>query len=103
MNAKDSIYNLFLDGTLALKTATEICKILQIPYREKKRLTDILDDLLEEGKIFQNKGGRYGTSEQLGLIVGTVSGNERGFAFVVPEDKELYEKDFFIPPKNQPN
>ncbi len=100
MNAKDSIYKLFLDGTLSKVTPSEICKILQMPYSEKKRLLSILDELVEEGKIFENNGGRYGTSEQLGLIAGTISGNERGFAFLVPEDKTLYEKDFFIPPKS---
>ena len=100
MNAKEHIYNLFLDGTLSKRTSTEICKILQIPYRERKRLTDLLDVLIKEGKIFQNNAGQYGTYQQLGLIAGTINGNERGFAFLIPEDKTLYEKDFFLPPKN---
>ncbi len=100
MNAKESIMNLFRDGTFAGKTATEICKIINIPYREKKRLTDLLDDLCERGEIYQNDGGRYGTIEQLGLIKGTLNGNERGFAFLIPEDKTAYENDFFIPHKN---
>ena len=100
MNAKDSIFEKFQDGSFAGKTASEICKILQIPYREKKRLTDLLDALMDEGKIYQNDGGRYGTIEQLGLIKGVLTGNERGFAFLVPEDKQAYEKDFFIPHRN---
>ena len=100
MNAKDSIFEKFCDGTFAGKTSSEICKILQIPYREKKRLTDLLDALMDEGKIYQNDGGRYGTIEQLGLIKGVLSGNERGFAFLVPENKNDYEKDFFIPHRN---
>ena len=99
MNAKESLFSAFEDGGLAGKTATEILKILGIPYREKKRLLDLLDSLCEEGKLFQNDGGRYGTIEQLGLIKGTISGNERGFAFLVPEDRESYKNDFFIPPK----
>ncbi len=100
MNAKDSIFQSFQEGIFSGKTATEICKILGIPYREKKRLTDLLDALCEEGKLFQNNGGRYGTIEQLGLIKGTLNGHERGFAFLIPEDKELYSGDFFIPHKN---
>ena len=100
MNAKESLLGQFQDGTLAGKNVTEICKILQIPYREKKRLTDLLDALCEEGEIFQNDGGRYGTTEQLGLVKGVISGNERGFAFLVPEDRNAYENDFFIPHKN---
>ena len=100
MNAKESIFEKFNDGTFAGKTSAEICKILQIPYREKKRLTDILDALEKEGRIYQNDGGRYGTIEQLGLIKGVIVGNERGFGFLVPENKTDYEKDFFLPPKN---
>lgn len=97
MNAKEHIYSLFQDGTLANKTVTEICKTLSIPYREKKRVEDLLNDLQKEGKIFQNQGSRYGTNEQLGFIKGKLCGNERGFAFLVPDDKTQYAGDFFIP------
>ena len=100
MNAQDRLYALFQDGTLAKKTETEICKILQLPYREKGRLIDVLEKLCAAGKIYQNRGGRYGTIEQLGLIKGVLSGNERGFAFLVPDDKEKYSNDFFIPHKS---
>lgn len=100
MNAREKLFSLFENGTLAGKTATEICKILQMPYREKKRLTDLLDELCNEGKLYQNDGGRYGTIAQLSLVKGKISGHERGFAFLVPEDKTTYPDDFFIPPKN---
>ncbi len=99
MSASERIYERFLDGTLSGKTVSEICKILNIPYRERTRLIPLLNELCEEGKLFLSDGGRYGTSEQLGLIKGTISGNERGFAFLIPDDKELYENDFFIPRK----
>ena len=66
MNAKESILEKFHDGTLACKTLAEILKILQIPYREKQRLSAVLSALCKDGKLYQNNGGRYGTSEQLG-------------------------------------
>ena len=100
MNAKESLLSAFEEGTLAGKTASEILKILGIPYREKNRLIDLLNKLIDEGKLFQNDGGRYGTIEQLGLIKGVLRGNERGFAFLIPENKDLYENDFFIPHKS---
>ena len=100
MSSKEKLFALFLDGTLAGKTVTEILKILQIPFREKNRVTQLLDELCDEGLLYQNDGGRYGTIEQLGLIKGKISGHERGFAFLVPDDKDNYEKDFFIPHKN---
>ena len=100
MNAKESLLSAFQNGTLAQKNITEICKLLQIPYRERKRLLDLLDSLIKDGVLYQNDGGRYGTIEQLGLIKGTLRGNERGFAFLIPDDKEQYPNDFFIPHKN---
>jgi len=100
VNAKESLFSSFEDGTLAGKTMTEILKILQIPYREKNRLFDLLQALCDEGKIYRNDGGRYGTIAQLGLIKGTICGNERGFAFLTPEGQERNENDYFIPHKN---
>ena len=97
MNAHDFLLQKFRDGTLANQTVGEICKALNTPYRDKKRIIALLDDLCQDGLIFQNDGGRYGTIEQLGLIKGTISGNERGFGFLVPEDKEKHPDDLFIP------
>ncbi len=94
MRSQDKIYSLFQNGTLARKTEAEICKILGLPYREKSRLQEMLSSLCKEGKIYQNDGGRYGTIEQLGLIKGTLRGNERGFAFLIRDDGE---EDCFIP------
>ncbi len=100
MSAQDKLLAMFTDGTLSGKTVTDILKILQIPFREKKRIVDLLDELVEEGKLYQNGGGRYGTIEDLGLIKGKINGNERGFAFLIPEDKSTYPDDFFLPPKS---
>ena len=99
MNIAERIYGLFLDGTLANKNITEICKSLSVPYRERNRLLPILGELCDEGKLYKTENGKYGTSEQLGLIKGVISGNERGFGFLVPIDKTQYPNDFFIPRK----
>ncbi len=100
MGLHEKLLSLFLDGELSNATAGEILKALNLPYREKQRLVSALDELCEKGKLFQNDGGRYGTIEQLGLIKGTISGHERGFAFLIPDDKDTYKKDFFIPKKS---
>ena len=81
-------------------TAGDICRVFAIPFREKKRLTTVLDKLVDDGLIFQDNGGRYGTAEALGLIRGKISGNERGFAFLVPYDKATHPEDYFLPRKN---
>ncbi|MBQ8320250.1 MAG: ribonuclease R [Clostridia bacterium] len=99
MSAKQTLLDAFLQGSIGGKTVTEICKILGIPYKEKKRLQAVLDELCKEEAIYLSPEGKYGTAKQLGLICGTVNGNERGFGFLVPDDKELYDGDFFLPPK----
>jgi len=99
LSVKERIFERFLDGSLANKNVAEICKILSIPYRERTKLLPILSELCEEGKLYKTETGKFGTSEQLGLIKGKISGNERGFGFLVPDDKEKYPHDFFIPRK----
>ncbi len=100
MNATQSLLRQFQNGSLEKKNITEILKILQIPYREKNRVIDLLTELVKEGELYQNDEGRYGTSAGLGLIKGKISGHERGFAFLIPENGTLYEQDFFLPRKN---
>ncbi len=97
MNAKLSLLEQFHNGTLAGKGIDGICKTLNIPYREKSRLLPLLNELIKEGELFQTPEGNYGTPEQLRLIKGVLRGNERGFAFLIPEDKELCPDDIFIP------
>lgn len=99
MSAKDLIFERFETGELAANTLADICKKLHIPYREKNRLASLLDDLCKDGRLYLDDLGRYGTAAQLGLIEGEICGNERGFAFLVPKDKETYADDFFIPRK----
>lgn len=97
MNAKQSLLEQFHNGSLAGKSIDGICKTLQIPYREKNRLLGLLSELIKDGELFQTPDGSYGTPEQLRLIKGVLRGNERGFAFLIPENKELYPDDVFIP------
>ena len=97
MSAKELIFQRFENGELSADTLQQICRKLNIPYRERNRLASLLDELCKDGKIFLDDLGRYGTAQSLGLIQGTVQGNERGFAFLMPTDKELYPNDFFIP------
>ena len=97
MSAKELIFERFENGELSALTLVQICKKLNIPYRERNRLASLLDELCKDGKIFLDDLGRYGTAQSLGLIEGIVQGNERGFAFLMPSDTQTYEEDFFIP------
>ena len=99
MSIREQLLTAFEEGSISKMTANEICRVFAIPYREKKRLTDVLDRMVDDGLIYQDNGGRYGTASSLGLIKGKICGNERGFAFLLPEDKTLHPDDYFIPRK----
>ena len=97
MNIRQQLLQAFEEGKINRMTASDICRVFAISYREKKRLTQVLDTLVDEGLIYKDNGGRYGTATALGLIKGKISGNERGFAFLVPEDREAHPDDYFLP------
>ncbi len=97
MSPKERILEYFLDGTFAKFTDDEVCEYLGVKGKEKFQIRKILHDLCESGKLCRDYFFHYGTPEQLGAIKGTVSAHEKGFAFLMPDDKSL--PDFFIPPK----
>ncbi|KAA0258260.1 ribonuclease R [Deferribacter autotrophicus] len=72
-------------------------QILYLSGIEKKVLRKTLRTLIIEGKIIKFKNGKYAPCEVLDLVIGTVDGHPDGYAFLIPEDKEL--EDVFIPPK----
>ena len=73
--------------------AKEIAALLNIPRSQREELKEVLDALVEEGKIGLCKRGKYGKPEQF-AVQGIFSGNSRGFGFVTVEGME---RDVFIP------
>ena len=94
MNAKNTLLQKIRDGSFALLTEDEIAKKLHLKGKAAFAVGDLLRSLAREGEIYCDMRGRYGTAEQFGAIRGTISGNERGFGFFVPDDPEL--EDLFI-------
>ena len=50
MSSSEKLLALFENGELANVTVNEICKTLQIPYREKGRVLSLLDELCKDGR-----------------------------------------------------
>lgn len=94
MNAKQSILEKIKDGSFALMTDEQIARKLRLKQRESSVLRDMLHQLVREGELLCDSSYRFGTAQQFGAKRGTISGNERGFAFFMPEDGS---GDLFIP------
>jgi ribonuclease R len=78
----------------------EICKALGLYADfERKECLKALKALEKEGCVyFDKKTKKYRNSVKASAIKGKISGNKRGFAFVIPEDNS--RPDIFISPKN---
>ena len=74
----------------------EIATVLQIPREQRSELKEVLDALVEEGKISLSKRGKYSKGMSVRLK-GSFQANARGFGFVMPEDGS---EDVFIPEEN---
>ena len=95
MDVKQSLLAKIRDGSFALLTDEQISKKLRLGKKEALGLRNILNSLCREGELLCDSRYRYGTAAQFGAIRGTVSGNERGFGFLVPDDPAL--SDLFLP------
>ena len=95
MNAKQTLLQKIKDGTFALLTDDAIAKKLRLKGKAAEVLGEMLRSSVREGVLCCDLRGRYGTAEQFGAIRGTISGNERGFGFFVPDDPN--RDDLFIP------
>ncbi len=94
MNAKQSILEKIKDGSFALMTDEQIARKLRLKQSESSALRDMLHQLVREGELLCDSSYRFGMAQQFGAKRGTISGNERGFAFFMPEDGS---GDLFIP------
>lgn len=90
---KKVIYDFMCDDLYVPMKIKEIAIVLQIPREQRDELKEILDSLVEEGKISLSKRGKYskGSAQRLR---GVFQANSRGFGFVTPEDGG---EDIFIP------
>lgn len=93
---KKVIFDFISDDFYVPMKAKEIAVVLQIPREQRAELKEVLDALVEEGKITVSKRGKYsrGHGEHLR---GFFQANARGFGFVIPENGE---EDIFIPEEN---
>jgi len=67
-------------------TRKDIGRLLKIKGNEHTELYRLLDKMESSGEIVRVKNNRYAVPKELGLIVGKLEVNPRGFGFVRPQD-----------------
>lgn len=96
MNFKDKILAFMKEEAYKPLTFKELLQVFEIEGKMKKALLVALNELEEEGKIIFTRSERYGVPEKMNLVKGTLEGHQKGYAFLIPDDKNL--KDLFISP-----
>lgn len=102
---KALIYELISSKEYRPMKTKEIAALLQIPRSQRVELQQVLDELMNEGKIGFNKKGQYKKKKIRVLpknryYTGTFTANPKGFGFVELEGEE---EDLYIPKENVMN
>ncbi len=90
---KNMICELVNDDLYVPMKIKELAILLQVSKEERHELQEVLDALVEEGRLSLTKKGKYIKPDEP-IKVGTFISNQRGFGFVETEDEE---EDIFIP------
>lgn len=89
---KQMIYDFICDDLYVPMKVKEIAIVLGVSKEQRQELNEVLEALLEEGKIEISKRGKYSKAKKK-LLTGTYMANSRGFGFVTVEGMD---EDIFI-------
>ncbi|MDX9872635.1 MAG: ribonuclease R [Clostridia bacterium] len=93
MLSQETIMEYMLQYSYKPLTAEEIGQ--ELGAENPQELLQILRVMEAQGAIVQNRKGRYGLPQKMNLRVGRIQGNQKGFAFLIPDDPQ--QQDVFIP------
>src|SRR5690242_19867894 len=85
MFSEDQILQQIRDRVDHPATVKELLQLLKIPREERASFKRHLRSLVSAGALVEIRGHRFGLPDLMNLVVGRVSTNPRGFAFVDPE------------------
>src|SRR5262245_1894961 len=82
MFSEEEILNLIEERVDHPATVKELLQVLRIPREERPSFKRRLRALVGSGKLIEIRGHRFGLPDRMNLVVGRISTNPRGFAFV---------------------
>ena len=85
MFSEDQIVRLIRERVDHPATAKELQQLLRVPREERATFRRRLRSLVSSGALVEIRGHRFGLPDRMNLMVGRVSTNPRGFAFVDAE------------------
>ncbi|MGV8145880.1 MAG: ribonuclease R [Alkaliphilus sp.] len=95
MGIKEKIMSIMEEDAYKPLLVDELIELLELNNNDKKEILKILEEMISEGYIIKTRKKRYVLPEKMGLVVGRLQGNARGFGFIIPDKNDI--KDVFIP------
>lgn len=95
MTIKEKIVEFMRESAYNPMLEEELANTLELNKSDRKLFSKLLDEMEQEGLIIKTRKKRYGVPERMGLIVGRLQGNAKGFGFIISDNEE--EADVFIP------
>lgn len=94
INIKETLLRFMDEEAYRPMTLKELAFLFSIKKKDWKDFEKVLGSMEREGLIVKTRTNTYGIPEKLGLIVGNLIGNQKGFGFVRP-DGDI--PDIYIP------
>lgn len=94
MNIKEKIAEILNNPKNPMLTGENLADILSIKHGEMRIFQAVLDAMINDGQLVFTKKKKYTLPKNLGLIAGKLQAHQRGFGFLLPDDKS--EEDVFI-------
>ncbi|SCG83020.1 ribonuclease R [Proteiniborus sp. DW1] len=94
MNTKGKIVEFMEKQAYKPMLREELARAFEIEPVDYRDFFKLLDEMENEGLIIKTHKDRYGIPEKMNLVVGRLQCHQRGFGFLIPDNKEL--KDVFV-------
>lgn len=96
----EKVLGYFAEKSYTPQTLEELVVTLDVKKENVAELSGILDELTQKGEIVKTKKKRYALTKKMNMVSGKLQGNQKGFGFVVPQEKKNGEQDLFIAAEN---
>lgn len=94
MSLRENILDFMREQAYKPCNRQELAEVFGVSKIEYKSFKKLLNEMEKNGDIVKNRTSHYGVPERMGLIIGKLQGNAKGFGFVICEE-DL--PDIFIP------